>query len=52
MGSQEADKLARTGANFDHTHLGPRGAERFSGIMAKELARKLPALSASMRGAQ
>lgn len=52
MGSQEADKLARTGANFDHTHLGPLGAERFSGIMAKELVRKVPALSASMRGAQ
>jgi lysophospholipase L1-like esterase len=52
MGPAEADKLARTGANFDHTHLGPLGAERFSGIMAKELARKVPALSASMRGAQ
>lgn len=52
MGPQEADKLARSGANFDHTHLGPLGAERFSGIMAAELARQVPALSASMRGAQ
>ncbi|WP_409265440.1 rhamnogalacturonan acetylesterase [Massilia sp. BHUDP2] len=52
MGSQEADKLARLGANFDHTHLGPLGAERFSGIVARELVRKVPALSASMRGAQ
>ncbi|MEX5745206.1 rhamnogalacturonan acetylesterase [Massilia sp. X63] len=52
MGPQEADKLARTGANFDYTHLGPLGAERFSGIMAKELVRQVPALSASMRGAR
>lgn len=52
MGPQEADKLARTGANFDYTHLGPLGAERFSSIMAKELARQVPALSASMRGPQ
>lgn len=52
MGSQEADKLARAGANFDHTHLGPLGAESFSGIMAKELVRKVPALSASLRGAR
>jgi lysophospholipase L1-like esterase len=50
MGPQEADKLARTGANFDYTHLGPAGAERFSGIMANELARKVPALAADMRG--
>jgi lysophospholipase L1-like esterase len=50
MGPQEADKLARTGANFDYTHLGPAGAERFSGIMAKELARKVPALAADLRG--
>jgi lysophospholipase L1-like esterase len=52
MGPKEADKLARTGANFDYTHLGPLGAERFSGIMARELARKVPALSASIRSAQ
>lgn len=50
MGPQEADKLARTGANFDYTHLGPAGAERFSGILAKELARKVPALAADLRG--
>ena len=50
MGPQEADKLARTGANFDYTHLGPAGAERFSSIMAKELARQVPALAADMRG--
>ena len=50
MGPKEADKLARTGANFDYTHLGPLGAERFSGIMARELVRRVPALSASLRG--
>ena len=50
MAPQEADKLARTGANFDYTHLGPAGAERFSGILAKELARKVPALAADLRG--
>ena len=50
MGPQEADKLARTGANFDYTHLGPAGAERFSSIMARELARRVPALAADMRG--
>jgi lysophospholipase L1-like esterase len=52
MGSKEADKLARTGANFDYTHLGPAGAERFSSIVAQELARKVPALSAAMQGAR
>jgi len=52
MGPKEADKLARAGANFDYTHLGPAGAERFSGIVAQELVRKVPALSAAMRGAQ
>src|SRR5690606_1130407 len=45
MGPQEADKLARTGANFDHTHVGPLGAERFSGIVARELIRQVPALA-------
>jgi lysophospholipase L1-like esterase len=45
MGPQEADKLARAGANFDHTHVGPLGAERFSEIVARELLRKVPALA-------
>ncbi len=52
MGPKEADKMARTGSNFDYTHLGPEGAQRFSGIMAKELVRKVPALAADMRGAR
>lgn len=52
MGPKEADKMARTGSNFDYTHLGPEGAERFSSIMARELARKVPALAADLRGAR
>ncbi|MFC0253458.1 rhamnogalacturonan acetylesterase [Massilia consociata] len=51
MGPQEADKLARSGDNFDYTHLGPQGAQHFSGIMAQELVRKVPALSAAIRSA-
>lgn len=47
MGPQEADKLARAGANFDHTHVGPLGAERFSDMVARELLRKVPALSSA-----
>jgi lysophospholipase L1-like esterase len=44
MGPTEADKLARVGANFDYTHVGPAGAERFADIMARELVRQVPAL--------
>ncbi len=49
MGPKEADKLARTGANFDYTHVGPLGAERFAQIMAQELARQVPALAPVLR---
>jgi len=52
MGPQEADKLARLGANFDYTHLGPQGAERFAAIMASALPRAVPALAADLRGAR
>jgi len=51
MGPKEADKLARTGANFDYTHVGPLGAERFAQIMAQELARQVPALAPVLRSA-
>jgi len=51
MGPKEADKLARTGANFDYTHVGPLGAERFAQIMAQELARQVPALGPVLRSA-
>ena len=52
MGPEQANKLARVGANFDYTHLGPLGAQRFSDIVATELVRKLPALSSAMRDAR
>lgn len=45
MGPREADKLARAGANFDHTHVGPLGAQRFSDIVARELLRQVPDLA-------
>ena len=60
MGADEASKLARAGANFDYTHVGPLGAERFSEIVARELVRRVPALApafapapiVALRGAQ
>ena len=59
MGPKEADKLARVGANFDYTHVGPAGAERFAAIMARELVRQVPGLKpafapelSAARGAQ
>ncbi|MES2318374.1 MAG: pectinesterase family protein [Pseudomonadota bacterium] len=48
-GSQQADTLAQEGA-FDHTHLGAKGAALFSGMLAAELKRLLPALGTVMRG--
>lgn len=47
MGPKQADKLARVGANFDYTHVGAQGAERFADIMAQELVRQVPALNAA-----
>lgn len=52
MGPKEADKLARVGANFDYTHVGPAGAERFADIMARELVRQVPALKHAFAGKQ
>jgi pectinesterase len=51
MGAAEADKLARgVNANpgFDHTHLGPRGAAFFARMVAREIARALPAVAAEL----
>ena len=60
MGTAQADTLAqeprptealpagRKNA-FDYTHLGPKGAALFSGIVIKELVRLRPALAASLR---
>ena len=47
MGQAEADTLAPEPPGqpkFDRTHLGPKGAEVFSAIVATELVRKLPPL--------
>ncbi len=35
---------------FDYTHLGPKGAELFSGIVAAEIAGSVPALAGYLRG--
>jgi lysophospholipase L1-like esterase len=48
MGEQEADTLAVEPApapKFDKTHLGPKGAQVFAAIMAKELCRAAPVLA-------
>jgi pectinesterase len=44
MGEAEADTLAKEG-EFDHTHLGVKGAAYFSRIVARELAEALPMLA-------
>lgn len=44
MGEAEADTLAKEG-EFDHTHLGVKGAAYFSRIVARELAEAVPALA-------
>ena len=49
MGVAKADALAMAPApakEFDHTHLGPRGAALFARLLAREIARALPALAA------
>ncbi len=56
MGSAEADTLAQEprppeGApknRFDHTHLGPKGAALFAGIVVGELRRAMPALAGAL----
>jgi len=47
MGATEADTLAMESAkDFDHTHLGAKGAEFFARMVAKELAAAVPDLAA------
>ena len=48
MGPDEANKLARVGENFDHTHVGPLGAARFADIVAREIVRKVPQLAGDL----
>jgi lysophospholipase L1-like esterase len=52
MGPTRANRLARAGANFDHTHVGPAGAERYAGMVAGELRRRAPELTPDLRGAR
>ena len=47
MGPVKADALARAGANFDYTHVGPAGAERYAGMVAGELHRRVPGVGAA-----
>lgn len=49
MGPREADTLAPP--EFDHTHLGAKGAAYFGAMVAGELRRLFPALAASMNAA-
>jgi lysophospholipase L1-like esterase len=60
MGPAEADTLAQEPPSkeplpdgqksaFDYTHVGPKGAELFSGMVIKELVRLRPELAASLR---
>ena len=44
MGATEADTLAME-SDFDHTHLGAKGAEFFARMVARELAAAVPALA-------
>jgi pectinesterase len=44
MGSAQADTLALQ-SQFDHTHLGAKGASFFASMVADELVRAVPALS-------
>jgi lysophospholipase L1-like esterase len=34
---------------FDRTHVGPKGAELFSGMVARDLARLVPPVAASLK---
>lgn len=52
MGPQQANALARAGANFDHTHVGPAGAGHYADMMAAELRRRVPAIAAAFGSAR
>jgi pectinesterase len=50
MGSAEADMLAMAGEkDFDRTHLGAKGAELFSRMVARELAGAVPVLAPHLK---
>ena len=48
MGTKQADTLAQEGA-FDYTHLGAKGADVFSRIVAEQLGMKFPVLTQAMQ---
>ncbi|QJR10974.1 hypothetical protein DSM104443_02044 [Usitatibacter rugosus] len=51
MGPVRADELAQAPAPdpvFDHTHLGPKGAAFFAGLVAREIAQAVPGLAAQL----
>lgn len=52
MGPDQADTLARAGANADHTHLGPAGAEHYARMVAGQLRRLVPAISSAFGSAR
>ena len=52
MGSTRANLLARVGANFDHTHVGPAGAAHYADMVAGALLRTVPALAGAVRSAR
>lgn len=60
MGTEQADTLAQESrptqplpagvkSAFDYTHLGPKGAELFSGMVLDDLVRLRPALACALR---
>lgn len=48
MGPARADLLARAGANFDRTHVGPAGAEHYAVMVAARLRRDVPGISPAL----
>jgi lysophospholipase L1-like esterase len=52
IGPARANLLARAGANFDHTHVGPAGAAHYAGMMTGALLRSVPPLAGAVRSTQ
>lgn len=52
IGPARANLLARAGANFDYTHVGPAGAAHYADLMADALLRTAPQMASAMRGAR
>jgi lysophospholipase L1-like esterase len=48
-GAAAAEPQGTPKSAFDRTHVGPKGAELFSGMVARELARLLPPVAASLK---